>query len=297
MEPLEPTTALTSTWPLPESGVRALVPQPLVAELAVHPMTRDLHPHGFGYYPRARGHHMRRDRHEDHLVIYCVEGAGRLFASGREWRVGEGDLIVLPAGLAHEYRAGKREPWTIYWMHLDGELAPDYLDTITAGGAPVVRLGFHERLVTEFHDLLELPASGYTLQAFIHAANLCKSLLSYAALLRSRGERRDDDLSLEPLHRFMQEHLRERLTLDQLAEAAGLSRYHFVRRYRDRTGQTPMQAFLHMKVSRACYLLEMSDLPVAEVAQRFGYEDPYYFSRLFKKTVGISPTRYRERGK
>lgn len=287
-------TALTSDWPLPAEGIRALVPQPLADELARHPLTRDCHPHGFGYYPRARGHHMRREHHPDHLVIYCVEGRGSVWVDDRRRPVREGDLIMLPAGRAHEYRAHQREPWTIYWMHLGGELTADYLRGV---GGPVVHLGFHERLLTEFRDLLALPESGFTLPAFVHASNLCKSLLSYAALLKLRGEQRRDDLDLEALHSFMQQHLAERLTLDQLAEAAGLSRYHFVRRYRTHTGQTPMQAFLHMKVSRACYLLELSDLTVAQVAARFGYEDPYYFSRLFKKVVGVSPGQYRKRGK
>jgi AraC-like DNA-binding protein len=288
-------TALTSNWPLPAEGIRALVPQPLADELARHPLSRDCHPHGFGYYPKARGHRMRRDHHPDHLVIYCVEGRGAVTVAGKRWPVAAGDMVVLPSGQAHEYRAHRSEPWTIYWMHLGGELTGEYLTSISDDG-PVVHLGFHERLLTEFRDLLALPESGFTRPAFIHAANLCKSLLSYAALLRQRGEQRRDDLDLEALHSWMHEHLSERLSLDQLADTAGLSRYHFVRRYREHTGQTPMQAFLHMKVSRACYLLELSDLSVAEVAARFGYEDPYYFSRLFKKTVGISPARYRRRG-
>ena len=57
-----------------------------------------------------------------------------------------------------------------------------------------------------------------------------------------------------------------------------------------------MQAFLHRKIARACYLLEVSDLPVAEVAQRFGFDDPYYFSRVFRKITGVSPSHYRQAG-
>ena len=46
-------------------------------------------------------------------------------------------------------------------------------------------------------------------------------------------------------------------------------------------------------MERACYLLDTYDQPVAEIARGLGYEDPYYFSRLFRKVMGMSPTRYR----
>ena len=58
-----------------------------------------------------------------------------------------------------------------------------------------------------------------------------------------------------------------------------------------------MQAFQRIKVSHACYLLDISDDTVAQIASWLGYDDPYYFSRLFKKVMGISPQGYRrERG-
>ena len=59
-----------------------------------------------------------------------------------------------------------------------------------------------------------------------------------------------------------------------------------------------MQAFQRIKVSHACYLLDISDDSVATIALQLGHDDPYYFSRLFKKMMGISPQKYRkERGK
>uniref|UniRef100_UPI00262A74C7 helix-turn-helix transcriptional regulator n=1 Tax=uncultured Alcanivorax sp. TaxID=191215 RepID=UPI00262A74C7 len=63
------------------------------------------------------------------------------------------------------------------------------------------------------------------------------------------------------------------------------------------TGQTPMQAFQRIKVSHACYLLDITEETVVQIAARLGYDDPYYFSRLFKKQMGVSPQQYRrERG-
>ena len=96
----------------------------------------------------------------------------------------------------------------------------------------------------------------------------------------------------------MEQQLHQRLTLEQLAEAAGNpSPWQFIRHYRASTGQTPMQAFLHRKIARACYLLEVSDISISDLAREFGYEDAYYFSRLFKKVTGVSPSHYRQSGR
>jgi AraC-like DNA-binding protein len=66
------------------------------------------------------------------------------------------------------------------------------------------------------------------------------------------------------------------------------------KKYKALTGYSPIQHFIHMKMERACYLLDSGQQPVGEVAERLGYQDAQYFSRLFKKVVGLSPSDYRQ---
>jgi AraC-like DNA-binding protein len=56
-----------------------------------------------------------------------------------------------------------------------------------------------------------------------------------------------------------------------------------------------MVYFNHLKMQRACQLLQFTGLRIKEIAAEFGFEDPYYFSRLFTKTMGVSPTDYRNK--
>jgi AraC-like DNA-binding protein len=72
-----------------------------------------------------------------------------------------------------------------------------------------------------------------------------------------------------------------------------LSRFHFIKKYKALTGTTPINHFIHLKIERACHLLDVTSKGVNEVAWALGYEDAYYFSRIFKKTMGISPSQYR----
>jgi AraC-like DNA-binding protein len=98
---------------------------------------------------------------------------------------------------------------------------------------------------------------------------------------------------LDIIHNFMREHLDERITLNQLADLTGLSPAHFATRYRALTGVSPIQHFLHLKVEQACQLLDTTDHSFTQISSLLGYDDNYYFSRLFKKVMGQSPTDYR----
>ena len=92
----------------------------------------------------------------------------------------------------------------------------------------------------------------------------------------------------------MQNHLDEPLRLEDFAREAGLSVSHFSELFRAQTGQSPMAYFIHLRMRLACRLLDLSRKPIKVVAIETGYNDPYYFSRVFKKSMGISPEKYRE---
>jgi transcriptional regulator GlxA family with amidase domain len=91
----------------------------------------------------------------------------------------------------------------------------------------------------------------------------------------------------------MREHVDQALTLESLASRANLSKYHFSKRYKKLTGYSPIKHFLNMKMEYACRLLDSTDMSVQAVASAVGYDDPLYFSRLFRQTIGRSPRDYR----
>jgi len=301
MEYQERPTAETSRWPLPDSGQRTVIPPAVLTSVRDHPLCSGCMPHGVGFYPQASGHRMARQQPADDLLIYCVSGAGQVAYGEQSQPVEAGELLLLPAGLAHRYYANPQRPWSIYWVHLGGPEVQGYFDEIAGlrqPGIRKVRVGVHSRLAEDFQALMAAATSAQP-EHLIYAANLLRSLLAYAALMRRQHQVRHATLDVARVNSYLQTAMDRRLSLDALiAATSDLSRYHFIREYKRQTGQTPMQAFLRIKVSHACYLLDISDQSVAAIALQLGYDDPYYFSRLFKKVMRVSPQQYRqERGK
>jgi AraC-like DNA-binding protein len=236
---------------------------------------------------------MHREHHRDNLLIYCTEGKAFLNVEGEPYTMEAGDLLLLPAGAKHRYTADPENPWTIHWVHYTGPLADEFRHHMGFDDAtPIRHLGRHPRLLVDFNGLLSARQTGFRAHGLIHAANRLRQLL--AAIPISVNETTHQrQAELDTINDYMREHLDERITLEQLADLVGLSPAYFSTRYREQTGTSPIQHFLHLKVERACQILDTTNLSFIEISHRLGYDDASYFSRLFKKVMGQPPGDYR----
>ncbi len=292
-----------SSWPLPASSCRFVVPRSLVEHQRRHLLTRDLYLFGAGHYVEATGHHMKRLVHDDFLLIYCTGGIGNLQLRNeqnteRRLTVRAGDLVILPRGVAHEYRADDDDPWSIYWVHFEGPLGQTFIDNLNIDReAPLIAVGQQPKLISDFENLLQIRQTGYQLKSFIHAANQLRQILSFVALLRPREQNRrshSGQFDLEKIHSMMQERVHEQLDLETLAASCSLSKYHFAKKYKELTGTTAISHFINLKIEHACQLLDVSNKSINQISYDVGYDDAYYFSRIFKKVMGLSPSQYRK---
>ena len=92
---------------------------------------------------------------------------------------------------------------------------------------------------------------------------------------------------------FMEDHLADPFTLDDVAAAAGMSRSHFSRQFRRSVGLSPSQHFIALRMARAQILLKESELSMIEIAMAVGYTSPSHFAYVFHREVGCSPSEYR----
>ena len=284
---------ITSGWPLSNEGIRFLTPKSLCDQLSRNPLTNNLYLIAMGYYPHALNHKMARQNHHNTLIIYCTAGKGMVTSGGIEYIVEAGDLVLLPKHEAHEYHADPVDPWSIYWLHIDGLLTAALCEHL-AMKEPVTHIGLQPQITQQLESLFSLRHSGYNMAAFIHGCHALQQLMSYFALLaqnqRSISDRR---INLDHIQVLMNEHLHGQLDLDTMANHSKLSKYHFSKRFKELTGHSPVQYFINLKMQHACWLLDIGQQQIKQIASAVGYDDPYYFSRIFKKVIGLSPDQYR----
>lgn len=283
-----------SSWPLPAGSSRVVLPAELTQQLAQHPLSRDLYPIAFGHYVQAKGHHITRPHHTDYLLIFCHEGAGDVVTASYHGRLQTGDLLLLPRGIAHTYQADTQQPWSIYWCHFNGAAAPALMDFL--GLQPqqlTLSLQRWQALLPDVTALLNLQQHRLTLANMLQAAALLRKICVQLPLLTKQSKAAS---AFDPaqLLRFLTDNLHRSLSLADMAAVTGLSTYHFSKKFRAHTGTSPTKFFNELKVQHACRLLDNTTLSIRHIAQAVGIDDAYYFSRLFKKTMGVAPQLYRD---
>jgi len=275
-----------------------VLPRPFLHDVSNHPLVKPLMPTDIGWFPSARYHYRERPQGTmEHILIFCTKGRGWFEIDGARHILTPHRALVIPKEKAHIYGASTEDPWSIHWVHFIGAIGDYYVQQCQQDNYQIqVDIKAIQLIETLFETCRDAFVANFVLQRMIYSAQVLHHLLgclvfnnrAFSPLLRSSQFHSIDD-TLTYLH----ENVHVRLTLNDMAEYAGLSRSHFVRLFKEQTEYSPMDYFIRLKMQHACMLLSFSNKSVSEISFEMGYEDPYYFSRLFKKIIGTAPSDYR----
>ena len=285
------------------AGQRLVVYPFYIVDQALHnPLVSDLVVHSMGYFPKAENHYINRASGcGEYILIYCTKGEGWFILDGKRHIVPENHFFVLPAERPHQYGSSEHAPWYIYWAHFKGTKAP-YVSERLQGVFPIDvddnsrisdRIAFFDELLNVLESETDESTVNYVNLSFSHLIASFLYIPTYreAKITRHKAE---NTVFISLATHLMNENIERKLTLKDFASYFGYSESYFYRLFFKETQYAPMNYFLRLKIERACQLLNSTNMKINQIALKLGFEDPYYFSRLFKKTVGISPKGYRQ---
>ncbi|MCC3355867.1 AraC family transcriptional regulator [Bacillus sp. REN16] len=285
-----------------ESEKLLVLPEYVLSDISTHPLISPFFVTDIGYYPHAKYHYRERlEACDTHILIYCADGEGWVELNHEKaFSLKSHMFIVIPAGTPHRYGADEQNPWSIYWFHLKGEEVITFINSFHLNEGPLqIPLNNFVKFINLFDQcFVSLSDKPYSKLHHIKISQTMRYLLSTLGLASERtGQEERKDLYLEKTIHYMNEKIHTSIKLPELAKIAGLSTQHLTYLFKQETGFPPIDYFLRLKIQRACQLLDLTDYTVKEVASTLGIDDSYYFSRLFKKINGCSPTEYRKREK
>ncbi len=280
-------------------GQRIVVlPREVIAKLRQNPLLNRLIPTDVGLFPEARGHAFERKTGIDQAIfIYCAKGRGSCQVRGRTHEVRAGHLAVIPPGEPHAYWADEPKPWTILWFHATGEEVPLLLPELGVQAEnPVLPLGEDPQLAAVFGDVLDELEHGWAPRQMLHAS---KTLMYLISLMIRRARENwntapDTKQKIQYCIGYMRQHLEKPLRLNSLAQLAGFAPSYFNVLFREETGYSCMEFLTQLRIHQASQWLDHTDWPIKHIAARLGFEDPFYFSRVFSAIHGMSPKQYRQ---
>lgn len=270
-----------------------VLPTETFSDYVKHPLVKRLYLTDVGFFPQA-AHHFRERKEgiEEYIFIYCTEGQGTIYVDDRKYMLKEDEAFCIPRFHRHRYYACDEDPWSILWVHFKGEDVQYYpleeCRTVRFSSAYA-----SNRMLFLFELLFRVLEGSYTLGNFIYISNVLSLILSETYDHEKRDAVIEQNKHVTDVIRYMQAHLHENLTLEKIVEDFELSKSYLNAIFNKYTQHAPMDFYTSLKMREACKLLKVTDLYIYEVAQRLGYKDQYYFSRIFKKVVGISPKEYK----
>ena len=264
-------------------------------------ITRQIYITDIGYYPKAHQHYIERLAGvNQHIIIYCVEGKGWVTINKKKMDISPSHFIVIPADTPHKYGAVEADPWTIYWVHFKGDIATTVVDLVTNNSQNYLPyLSYNENRIKLFKEICFNLERGYTADNLRYVNMIFYHFLS-SLLYEEKYNQADKSNAKDPVTltiEMMQRKISSNLTLNGLASFANLSVSHFSSLFRSGTGFSPVEYFNHLKIQHSCQELVFTQKLIKEIADGLGFDDQYYFSRIFTRFMGISPSEYRKKNK
>lgn len=242
-------------------------------------------------------------------LVFVMSGYGKYWIDGKIYEISEGDLLILNPGTKHraiveeepkrqavefvigasEFRVRDHEknylpvPEEGCVLHTSDEFRQRLKRICTAMEAEkeVFRLGRYQMMKSYLIQIIIL---------IIREQN--KSEVQGKGYLFESANRK---YVVEQIMNYFQDHYSEKISLDQIAENMYLSPFYISKIFKSETGETPIRHLIDIRLSKAKELLENGwGGSIQEVAVKVGYDDAYYFSKLFKKKFGVSPSKVKK---
>jgi len=245
-----------------------------------------------GWEECSPGYVIKRNGFQHLALEYIAGGQWELETRGRKWNVGPGTIFAYGPGIAYSLKALSESGLTKYFVDIAGRSAPRLLAKTGLIGARPGRV-LHGRWL---HDILD---------QLIETAHLRPSARKTVSrmLLTLLLERIREDIRAKPhfsharqsyelCRRYLTDNYMRIRSLSEAAQACGVSAPHLSRLFHRFDTELPKDLLLRLKINHAAELILRGRLPVKVAAAQVGFDDPYHFSRCFKRVHGTAPSLF-----
>ena len=230
----------------------------------------------------------------DFHLLYITQGEGVLLEDDNEIILEQGQIKIYKPYEKQHYRFSP--PFTqSYWLHFAGIGSEEIMQKLNLWIKSIYNIGMNENIIRLFDDIIrETTLKEHCYQSICEGKLL--ELLGYISRIASseQGINSSDKSGLiySAIEQMREDPLKKTDT-EKMAAMLGLSRGRFEHLFKEVTGLPPHKYQTKLRLDRSRYLLKNTQLNISEIAFMTGFSDPLYFSRIFKKTFGCPPIKYR----
>lgn len=224
-----------------------------------------------------------------HYLFVLVNSGKAIMIPDKKNTFGEHDLLIMHPGEKIHYKAV--DEWSISWLGLYGKTVSDYVDLLGIGpGKPIMHIPLYTELKVVMDKIYDL-SKETTQSAKLSVIGLIHEFFS--VLFRCSGYT-DKTEPIKAALNIIDYNYCTNISVEQIAEYLSINPAYFSRKFTQKTGVSPKRYIKKKRIERAKELLCSTNAGIFEIANSVGYEDQFYFYKIFKKYTDLSPSEYRK---
>ncbi len=234
---------------------------------------------------------------DDVLILYSLDGVAEFFKNRDLKYLTANDVVVSACHYPMKFRSVSAKRWECFYVVVSGAYAT-YFYNLVRPGSGIVRVDPLSGVLDCFSELLEINYDG-SLLSYMRSSTKLNDLFTelYQISLRVNQSKKalpPRDTYVNAALRYIAEHFKEGITVDDVCGNIGFSKHYFCRVFKENTGMTIHRYINESRINRAKELLSYSKLSVATIATEMGFKNTLTFIRNFKAYTNMTPSEYRQ---
>ncbi|MGL6313147.1 AraC family transcriptional regulator [Vibrio sp. WXL103] len=239
--------------------------------------------------------------HEEYSIGVTCRGRQDFFSNGTFHKSNAGNVIFFNPEQVHDGHAGAGQEMEYQMLYIPESRLINLMKTVGKVTNDQARLkvsSFQDTMLREqvfsLTQMLNRPQACSSLEEELHLIGIAKSIVRIGGGQPTfSGSSNRADILIKRAKEFIHDNLHQKISVEEIAKAASLSKYHFIRLFNQQYGMTPHQYVISYKINRAKHQLELGTNPT-DIAMQYGFSDLSHLNRNFKNTFGITPNQYRK---
>jgi AraC family transcriptional regulator of arabinose operon len=232
----------------------------------------------------------------DYQILYVANGKTHFWFDGKEEIVSAGHMVLYKPEEIQKYVYYLEDNPEVFWIHFTGS---DLKNILAYHGISLDEHVFYCGVLPDYKALFrkiiqELQLCRYGYEDYI--ASLFNDILLLVDRQQHEQKKATGNVQeqIERAAAYFNENYNIKISIDDYAESLHISTNWFIHNFKQYAGMSPAQYILSLRMVNAQSLLERTTYNIKEISEIVGYENPLYFSRVFKKEIGKSPAQYRK---
>ncbi|MCZ8514230.1 AraC family transcriptional regulator [Paenibacillus filicis] len=231
-----------------------------------------------------------------YVWLHTIRGQGKLILDGKKHLLAPNTGVVLFPGSSYEY-ASVEEPWETHWVAFQGFAVHPFLIQNAISDSKVFTFQNLGRLDHHIHEIFLSALTNHPENGLISSGKLYSFLVEWIQCINRERQQSGESAyhRVQPVLAYMEQHLGEDLSLEELAAVIGSSPQYLCRMFKQSIQMSPVGYLIRLRLQKAKeLLLENGDISVSEIGRNVGFHTSSYFCSVFRQHEGITPLEFRK---